>query len=66
MIRLLSAGLSLREVAAQLDVSHNTIKTQVRMAYRKLGAGSRAQALHQAAKLGIRWPARTGTRISPG
>jgi LuxR family maltose regulon positive regulatory protein len=54
VIRLLAAGLSLREIAAQLDVSYNTIKTQVRMAYRKLGAGTRAQALHQAAKLGIR------------
>jgi LuxR family maltose regulon positive regulatory protein len=53
VLRLLEAGLSLREIAAQLSVSHNTIKTQVRTTYRKLGAGTRAQALRQAAKLGI-------------
>jgi LuxR family maltose regulon positive regulatory protein len=53
VIRLLAVGLSLREIAAQLDVSHNTIKTQVRTAYRKLGAGTLVQALHQAAKLGV-------------
>jgi LuxR family transcriptional regulator, maltose regulon positive regulatory protein len=53
VIRLLAAGLSLREIAAQLNVSHNTVKTQVRTAYRKLGAGTRVQALRQAAKLGV-------------
>jgi LuxR family transcriptional regulator, maltose regulon positive regulatory protein len=53
VLKLLAAGLTLREIAAQLNVSHNTVKTQVRMAYRKLGAGARAQALQQAAKLGI-------------
>jgi LuxR family maltose regulon positive regulatory protein len=53
VIRLLAAGLSQRDIAAQLIVSPNTVKTQVRTAYRKLGAGTRVQALHQAAKLGI-------------
>jgi len=53
VIRLLAAGLSQRDIAAQLVVSPNTVKTQVRTAYRKLGAGTRVQALHQAAKLGI-------------
>jgi Bacterial regulatory proteins, luxR family len=47
VIRLLAAGLSQRDIAAQLIVSLNTVKAQVRTAYRKLGAGTRVQALQQ-------------------
>lgn len=53
VLRLLAAGLSQREIAGQLYVSHNTVKTQVRMAYRKLGAATRAQAVRTANDLGI-------------
>lgn len=53
VLRLLATGLSQREIAAQLYVSHNTVKTQVRTAYRKLGAGTRAQAVRTADDLGI-------------
>jgi len=53
VLRLLATGLSQREIAAQLYVSHNTVKTQVRMAYRKLGAGTRAQAVRHARDLGV-------------
>lgn len=52
-LRLLAAGLSQREVATQLYISPNTVKTHLRATYRKLGAGSRAQALHRARDLGI-------------
>jgi ATP/maltotriose-dependent transcriptional regulator MalT len=53
VLRLLAAGLSQREIAGQLYVSQNTVKTQVRTAYRKLGAGTRAQAVRTANDLGI-------------
>jgi len=53
VLRLLATGLSLREIAAQLYVSPNTVKTHIRATYRKLGAGTRAQALHRARDLGL-------------
>jgi LuxR family transcriptional regulator, maltose regulon positive regulatory protein len=53
VLTLLAAGLSQREIAAQLYLSHNTVKTHVRVAYRKLGAGTRTQALHRATDLGV-------------
>jgi LuxR family maltose regulon positive regulatory protein len=53
VLRLLAAGLSQREAAAQLYVSYNTIKTQARTAYRKLGAGTRSQAVRRAKELGV-------------
>lgn len=37
-LRLLAAGLSQREVATQLYISPNTVKTHLRATYRKLGA----------------------------
>ena len=53
VLRLLDTGLSQREIAAQLYVSPNTVKTHIRATYRKLGAGTRAQALHRARDLGL-------------
>ena len=53
VLRLLAAGLSQREAAEQLYVSYNTIKTQARTAYRKLGASTRSQAVRRARELGI-------------
>ena len=53
VLGLLATGLSQREIAAQLYVSPNTVKTHVRATYRKLGAGTRAQALHRARDLGL-------------
>ncbi|WP_440708657.1 response regulator transcription factor [Herbiconiux sp. YIM B11900] len=41
----LGAGRSLRELSQQFFISHNTIKTHVRHIYRKLGVGSRSEAL---------------------
>ena len=53
VLRLLAAGLAQREIAAQLHVSRNTVKTHVQAIYRKLGSGTRAQAVHQAKELGV-------------
>lgn len=41
----LRSELPLTQVAARLNVSNNTLKTQVRTLYRKLGATSREQAV---------------------
>ena len=40
-------------MSSQLSVSPNTIKTQVRSIYRKLGASNRHEAIDRAAKYGI-------------
>lgn len=44
---------SLREVAARLTVSQNTVKTQLHSAYRKLGVSSASQAIARAIDLGV-------------
>jgi LuxR family maltose regulon positive regulatory protein len=45
VLRLLQGDLSLHEIAAELYLSFNTVKTHARAVYRKLGAHSRAEAV---------------------
>jgi len=45
VLRLLQGSLNLNEIAGQLYVSHNTVKTHTSALYRKLGARSRAEAV---------------------
>ena len=45
VLRLLRSDLSLREIAAELFVSYNTVKSQTRAIYRKLGVSTRAEAV---------------------
>ena len=67
VLRLLAAGLSQREIATQLYISPNTVKTHLRSTYRKLGAATRAQALHHARDLGVLHADRPpGPARSPG
>jgi ATP/maltotriose-dependent transcriptional regulator MalT len=51
MLRLLASKLSLREIAAELYVSFNTVKTHTRAIFPKLGAASRAEAVERAREL---------------
>lgn len=51
VLRCLAAGMSQPEVAAQLFLSPNTVKTHVRNLYGKLGVQSRSQALGRAREL---------------
>ena len=44
VLRLLAAGLSNPEIAVELVVSTNTIKTQLQSIYRKLNVNNREQA----------------------
>jgi len=53
VLRRLAEGQSLREVAKDLFLSLNTVKTHRRTIYRKLGANTREEALHRADALGL-------------
>ena len=50
LLSLLSTGMTNRELGSQLYVSENTIKTQLRSLYSKLGVRNRAQAASIAAQ----------------
>ncbi|MBV8952890.1 MAG: hypothetical protein JO179_02060 [Solirubrobacterales bacterium] len=53
ILRFLPSHRSFREIAAQLGVSANTVKTQAHSVYRKLGAASRSEAVSQARAAGL-------------
>jgi LuxR family maltose regulon positive regulatory protein len=56
VLRFLPSHRSLREIATQLGVSGNTVKTQAHAVYRKLGAASRSEAVAQARAAGLLGP----------
>lgn len=56
VLHALTSGATLPEIAAELSVSPNTLKTQLRSIYRKLDAGNRTEALEQAARHGLLSP----------
>ena len=53
LLPLLSTHMPFAEIAEDLFLSRNTIKTQAVSIYRKLGAASRSQAVAQARELGL-------------
>ena len=53
LLPLLSTHLSFPEIARELFLSHNTIKSQANAIYRKLGASGRSQAVAQCRELGL-------------
>jgi LuxR family maltose regulon positive regulatory protein len=53
VLRLMAAGLSNPEIAEELYLSLNTIKTHTRGIYGKLGVGNRTQATVRARELGL-------------
>jgi LuxR family transcriptional regulator of spore coat protein len=50
----LSENRTLEELAAELFVSRNTVKSQVRSVYRKIGVSTRAEAVAWAKAAGLR------------
>ena len=59
VLQSLATGLSRREIAAELYISLNTVKTHIRELYRKLGASSRADAVARAEALGLLEPSKS-------
>jgi LuxR family maltose regulon positive regulatory protein len=53
VLRYLPTTMSQREIAAELYVSLNTVKTHCRAIYRKLGVGDRKAAIHVARELDV-------------
>ena len=53
LVPLLSTHLSFPEIAAQMFLSPNTIKSQANSIYRKLGASTRSQAVTRSRDLGL-------------
>lgn len=53
VLRELADDAGLAQVAARLHVSHNTVKSQARTAYRKLGVRNRADAVARLRELGL-------------
>jgi LuxR family transcriptional regulator, maltose regulon positive regulatory protein len=72
ILRFLPTNLSAPEIAGQLSVSVNTVRTHMRHVYEKLGAHSRTEAVEQASNLGLLalssrralpgWPARASRK----
>ena len=53
MLRYLPTHLSFAEIADEVFVSRNTVKTQAIAVYRKLGVTSRAAAVERARAAGL-------------
>jgi LuxR family maltose regulon positive regulatory protein len=53
MLRYLASALSNAEIANELYVSVNTVKTHQRAVYRKLGVAGRREAVRRARALGL-------------
>jgi len=51
ILRYLSSTLGNSEIAAELSVSINTVKTHQQTVYRKLGVGGRREAVRRAREL---------------
>jgi len=53
VVRYLASRLTMKEIAAEIFVSTNTVKTHVKRIYQKLGVSSRMEALAEARRLGV-------------
>jgi len=53
VVRYLASRLTNREIAAELFVSTNTLKTHIKRSYQKLGVSSRVEAVAEARRLGL-------------
>ena len=60
VVRFLPSNLKAPEIAAELFVSPNTVRTHLRHIYAKLDAHSRAEAVERARELGLLAPSRIG------
>jgi ATP/maltotriose-dependent transcriptional regulator MalT len=51
ILRRLSTGLPITQIAASLHISNNTIKTHLKNVYRKMGVASREEAVARGQEL---------------
>jgi DNA-binding CsgD family transcriptional regulator len=66
VLHYLPTNLSAREIAGELYLSVNTVKTHQRHVYQKLGARSRTQAVEQARAFGLLAPPPCGGKAGSG
>ncbi len=59
VLGLIGAGLTNQEIADQLYLSVNTVKTYIRLAYRRIGTPRRSQAVAWVLRHGITTPVRS-------
>jgi LuxR family transcriptional regulator, maltose regulon positive regulatory protein len=59
VLRYLPTNLSRPEIAGELSVSVNTVSSQLRSIYAKLGVGDRSEAVHRARELRLLTVGRT-------
>lgn len=53
ILKLVSQGFSSKEISEKLSISYYTVTTHIKNIYNKLQVNSRAEALHEATKLGL-------------
>jgi LuxR family maltose regulon positive regulatory protein len=58
VVRYLPSNLKAPEIASELFVSPNTVRTHLRHIYSKLGVHNRSQAVERARQLGLLAPSR--------
>ena len=63
VLRLLSTDLTQRQIAHELFLSHNTVKSHSRSLYRKLGANTRDEAIRRALEVGLLTPPRAPRQV---
>lgn len=51
--RLPDGSMSQKDIARDLDVTRNTVKTHLKSLYQKLGVHCRSEAIHRARELGL-------------
>jgi LuxR family maltose regulon positive regulatory protein len=66
VLRYLPTNLSMPEIANELSISHNTVRTHMRHMYAKLGTHRRADTVARARGLGLLAPPRPRARSSSG
>jgi len=66
VLRYLPTNLTTPEIARELSVSANTVKTHVRHLYAKFGTHHRAETVEHARALGLLAPSRTGRASTAG
>jgi len=54
VLRYMTSRLTTSEIASELYISVNTVRTHTKAVYRKLGVASRQDAVAEAHRLGIR------------